>query len=330
MSNSNQPQYVRVNPFARAAASPPKPDPATPTEPVPALAPPGPTKAELDALATAVRRRVTRLVIIFVGICLLLVAGEIWITQELLNRQRSAVDENSAIIIEQTRRFRNSLNVAEMQLKQMVLDAQIHRRSLDTIASNAQMAYAIILSNNISVAAASRTAAATAKSVESDALAVRDASRASQQLEIEFNVALARIRKDYLTMSSNLITAFEADLKGRSTLLDKRVKEAESLLANVKNSATEAEKLRKTIEASLAALRSTPPPPAVAPVPALAPAAVNPMTPAPAPPVAVPAPKPVAPTTAPAAIQPAPVQKTVAPTNPPAVSPPPASPQAKN
>jgi hypothetical protein len=326
MNKSNQPQYVRVNPFARASAQPPKPEveappPSAPEPPVPP--PAGPTKAELDALSTAVRRRVTRLAVIFVGICLLLVAGEIWITQELLNRQRSAVDQNSAIILEQTKRFRNSLNVAEMQLKQMVLDAQIHRRTLDTIASNAQTAYALILSNNITVAGLSRTVAATAQSTEGDALAVRDARRSSQQLEIEFNVALSRIRKDYLTLSSNLVLAFEADLKSRSALLDKRVKETEALLANVKNSAAEAEKTRKAIEASLAALRSTPPPPVAAPAPTPAPVPVVPAKVTTPPVQLVPVSVPPAPASAPAS-----APKTVTPTNnPPAI---PAPAQTKN
>jgi outer membrane biosynthesis protein TonB len=322
MNKSNQPQYVRMNPFARASAQPPQtqaevPAPPTETPAAPPVAPPaGPTKAELDALATAVRRRVTRLAVVFVGVCLLLVAGEIWITQELLNRQRSAVDQNSAIIIEHTRRFRTAVEVQEMQLKQLMLDAHIHKKNIETIASDARSAYASVLSNNIIVAGLSRTVAATAQSTEGDALAVRDARRGSQQLEIEFNVALSRIRKDYLTLSSNLVLAFEADLKSRSAQLDKRVKEAEALLANVRNSATEAEKLRKTIEASLAALRSTPPPvatPNTAPAPAPAPVAPATVT------TPAAAPKPIAPSPTP--VQPAPVPKAIAPTNPPPANP---------
>jgi hypothetical protein len=335
MSKSNQPQYVRMNPFARPSAPPPpRAEPPAGSPP-----PPGATSEDLNALAVAVRRRVTRLAVVFVCICVLLVAGEIWITQELLTRQRSQVDQNSALIVEQTRRFRNSLNVAEMQLKQMVLDAHIHRKSLETIASNAQAAYATILSNNIAVAGLSRAAAATAQSVEADALAVREARRSSQQLEIEFNLALTRIRNDYLTLSSNLVTAFEADLKGRSALLDKRVKEAEALLASVKRSAEEAEKLRKSIEASLSALRSTPvaapagsapapvpaPTPSPAPVPAPgAPRVLTPVsvpTPAPAPAPAPAAPKPGIPSNAPAA---APLPKVLILTNAPAPAPPPA------
>jgi len=279
-------------------------------------------------LSLAVRRRVTRLAIGFVIICIALVAGEIWITQELLIRQRSAVDENSAIIIEQTRRFRNSLNVAEMQLKQMVLDAHIHKKTLETIASNAQEAYAVVLSNNVMVAGLSRTASATAQSVGGDALAIRDARRNSQQLEIEFNVALSRIRKDYLEVSSNLLAAFETDLKGRSALLDKRVNEAEALLASVKKSATEAERLRKAIEASLVALRSStaaPPAPKPTPTPQPPPVVQPQASPGPAlnPP---PAPKPATASPPPAPVQPVPKATTPQP----APSPSPAPSQTKN
>jgi hypothetical protein len=319
MNKSNQPQYVRVNPFARAAATPPRPEPE-PERPAPSPPAPGPTKAELDALASAVRRRVTRLAVIFVGICLLLVAGEVWITQELLSRQRSAVDQNSAIIIEHTRRFRNAVALQEMELKQLILDAHIHKKNIETIATDARAAYATVLSNNVSVAGVARSAAAAAQSVEGDALAMRDAHRNAQKLEIELNLAITRIRRDYLTLSSNLVTAFEADLKGRTALLDKRVKEAEALLANVQRSATEAEKLRKAIEASLAALRSATPPPA--PTPAPTPPPVTAPTPNPQ---AVPAPKPPATTIVPSA---SPPPSTAPVPTPRPVTPPPPAPAA--